>query len=144
MIRLEKIVKQNGRQLVFVEASAALQRGEKVGLVGPNGAGKTTLFNVLNGTMSLVGPRPHPIGMKTAGEDSARLVAEYAWRHRMKPGITGWAQIHGSRGPVHTAEEVRRRVELDIDYIERQSFWLDLYVLVMTLPRLLGDGEAVR
>jgi polysaccharide biosynthesis protein PslA len=102
------------------------------------------LFNVLTGQMSLVGPRPHPIGMKTAGEDSARLVAEYAWRHRMKPGITGWAQIHGSRGPVHTAEEVRRRVEFDVDYIERQSFWLDLYVLAMTLPRLLGDGEAVR
>jgi polysaccharide biosynthesis protein PslA len=102
------------------------------------------LFNVLTGQMSLVGPRPHPIGMKTAGEDSARLVAEYAWRHRMKPGITGWAQIHGSRGPVHTAEEVRRRVELDVDYIERQSFWLDLYIILMTLPRLLGDSEAVR
>jgi polysaccharide biosynthesis protein PslA len=101
-------------------------------------------FNVLSGQMSLVGPRPHPIGMRTAGEDSARLVAEYAWRHRMKPGITGWAQIHGSRGPVHTAEEVRRRVELDVDYIERQSFWLDLYIILMTLPRLLGDGEAVR
>ena len=101
-------------------------------------------LNVLEGKMSLVGPRPHPIGMKTAGEDSARLVAEYAWRHRMKPGITGWAQINGSRGPVHTAEEVRRRVELDVDYIERQSFWLDLYILVMTLPRLLGDGGAVR
>ena len=102
------------------------------------------VFNVLQGQMSLVGPRPHPIGMKTAGQDSHRLVAEYAWRHRMKPGITGWAQINGSRGPVHTAEEVRRRVELDVDYIERQSFWLDLYILAMTLPRLLGDGEAVR
>ena len=102
------------------------------------------LINVLQGRMSLVGPRPHPIGMKTAGQDSHRLVAEYAWRHRMKPGITGWAQINGSRGPVHTAEEVRRRVELDVDYIERQSVWLDLYILAMTLPRLLGDGEAVR
>ena len=101
-------------------------------------------INVLDGKMSLVGPRPHPIGMRTAGEDSARLVAEYAWRHRIKPGITGWAQINGSRGPVHTAEEVRRRVELDVDYIERQSFWLDLYILAMTLPRLLGDGGAVR
>ncbi len=102
------------------------------------------LINVLQGRMSLVGPRPHPIGMKTAGEDSHRLVAEYAWRHRMKPGITGWAQINGSRGAVDTAEQVRKRVELDVDYIERQSFWLDLYILVMTLPRLLGDGEAVR
>ncbi len=102
------------------------------------------LFNVLKGEMSLVGPRPHAIGMKTGGEESARLVAEYAWRHRMKPGITGWAQIKGSRGPVDTPEAVRRRVALDIDYIERQSFWFDLYILAMTVPCLLGDAETVR
>ena len=102
------------------------------------------LFNVLRGEMSLVGPRPHPIGMITDGEESQRLVAEYAWRHRMKPGITGWAQINGSRGPVHTREEVRERVVLDVEYIERQSFGFDLYILLMTLPRLLGDRDAVR
>jgi Undecaprenyl-phosphate glucose phosphotransferase len=102
------------------------------------------LINIVKGEMSLVGPRPHPIGMKTAGEDSARLVWEYAWRHRMKPGLTGWAQINGSRGPVHTAEEVRRRVQLDVEYIERQSFFFDLYIMVMTLPCLLGDREAIR
>ena len=102
------------------------------------------LYNVLRGEMSLVGPRPHAVGMKTAGEESAKLVAEYAWRHRMKPGITGWAQINGSRGPVHTREEVRQRVKLDVDYIERQSFWFDLFILAMTLPRLLGDKHAVR
>ena len=102
------------------------------------------LWNVLRGEMSLVGPRPHAIGMRTAGQESARLVAEYAWRHRMKPGITGWAQINGSRGAVDTAESVRRRVALDIAYIERQSFWFDLYIIVMTLPRLLGDQDAVR
>jgi Undecaprenyl-phosphate glucose phosphotransferase len=101
-------------------------------------------WNVLQGEMSLVGPRPHPIGMITAGEEIQRLVEEYAWRHRMKPGITGWAQINGSRGPVTTREEVRRRVVLDVEYIERQSFVFDLYILVMTLPRLLGDKEAVR
>jgi Undecaprenyl-phosphate glucose phosphotransferase len=102
------------------------------------------LFNVLTGEMSLVGPRPHPIGMMTGGEESQRLVAEYAWRHRMKPGITGWAQINGSRGPVHTREEVRRRVVLDIEYIERQSFWFDLWIILMTLPCLLGDRETIR
>ena len=102
------------------------------------------LWNVLRGEMSLVGPRPHAIGMKTGDVESARLVAEYAWRHRMKPGITGWAQINGSRGAVDTAESVRRRVSLDIAYIERQSFWFDLYILVMTLPRLLGDRDTVR
>jgi lipopolysaccharide/colanic/teichoic acid biosynthesis glycosyltransferase len=102
------------------------------------------IFNVLTGEMSLVGPRPHPIGMMTAGEESQRLVAEYAWRHRMKPGITGWAQINGSRGPIHTREEVRQRVVLDVEYIERQSFWFDLYIMVMTLPCLLGDKDAIR
>ena len=102
------------------------------------------IFNVLRGEMSIVGPRPHPIGMRTGEAETQRLVAEYAHRHRLKPGITGWAQINGSRGPVHTAEEVRRRVELDLEYIERQSLWLDLYIIAMTLPRLLGDKGAIR
>lgn len=102
------------------------------------------ILNVLKGEMSLVGPRPHAVGMKTGDVESARLVAEYAHRHRMKPGITGWAAIHGSRGPVDTAQSVRRRVALDIEYIERQSAWLDLYILAMTLPCLLGDAKTVR
>jgi polysaccharide biosynthesis protein PslA len=102
------------------------------------------LFNVLRGEMSIVGPRPHAVGMKTAGVESAKLVAEYAHRHRMKPGITGWAAIKGSRGPVDTPECVRRRVALDVEYIERQSFWLDLYIILMTVPCLLGDRSAVR
>jgi lipopolysaccharide/colanic/teichoic acid biosynthesis glycosyltransferase len=82
--------------------------------------------------------------MKTDGAEAAAFVAEYAWRHRMKPGITGWAQINGSVGALETAEQVRRRVALDVDYIERQSFWLDLYILIMTLPALLGDKTSVR
>jgi Undecaprenyl-phosphate glucose phosphotransferase len=102
------------------------------------------LFNVLAGDMSLVGPRPHAIGMKTGDTESARLVAEYAHRHRLKPGMTGWAAVNGSRGPVDTPELVQRRVALDIDYIERQSFWLDLYIMAMTIPCLLGDRHVVR
>ncbi|WP_269513339.1 exopolysaccharide biosynthesis polyprenyl glycosylphosphotransferase [Brevundimonas subvibrioides] len=102
------------------------------------------LFNVLKGEMSLVGPRPHAIGMKTGAVESARLVAEYAHRHRMKPGMTGWAAIKGSRGPLHSAQDVRRRVQLDIDYIERQSLWLDLWIMAVTVPVLLGDRAAVR
>ncbi len=102
------------------------------------------LINVLTGEMSLVGPRPHAVGMKTGQVESAKLVAEYAHRHRMKPGLTGWAAIHGSRGPVDTPELVRRRVALDIEYIERQSFWLDLYIMAMTLPCLVGDRQSVR
>ena len=102
------------------------------------------LLNVLRGEMSLVGPRPHAIGMKTGEVESARLVAEYAHRHRIKPGMTGWAAIHGSRGPLHAADDVQRRVALDVDYIERQSFWLDLWIMVMTVPSMLGDRHAVR
>lgn len=102
------------------------------------------LFNVLKGEMSIVGPRPHAIGMKTGGVESAKLVAQYAHRHRIKPGLTGWAAIKGSRGPVDTPESVRLRVALDVEYIERQSLWLDLYIIAMTIPCLLGDRSAVR
>jgi lipopolysaccharide/colanic/teichoic acid biosynthesis glycosyltransferase len=62
----------------------------------------------------------------------------------MKPGMTGWAAINGSRGPVDSPELVRRRVALDIEYIERQSFWFDVYIMAMTIPCLLGDSETVR
>ena len=102
------------------------------------------LINVVRGEMSLVGPRPHAIGMKTGDIESARLVAEYAHRHRIKPGMTGWAAINGSRGPLHAAAEVQRRVALDVDYIARQSFQLDLRIMAMTVPGLLGDRHAVR
>ncbi|MDI7774729.1 undecaprenyl-phosphate glucose phosphotransferase [Asticcacaulis sp. EMRT-3] len=102
------------------------------------------LFNVLAGEMSLVGPRPHAIGMKTGPDESARLVAEYAWRHRMKPGMTGWAQINGSRGAMDLPEDVRRRIAFDVDYIERHSLWLDLWIMAMTIPCLLGDAKTVR
>lgn len=102
------------------------------------------LLNVIAGEMSLVGPRPHAIGMKTGHVESARLVAEYAHRHRIKPGMTGWAAVNGSRGPLHTAQDVRRRVRLDIDYVERQSLWMDLWIMAVTVPVLLGDRSAVR
>ncbi len=102
------------------------------------------LLNVLTGEMSLVGPRPHAIGMKTGRVESAQLVADYAQRHRIKPGMTGWAAIKGSRGPMHDAAAVRRRVSLDIEYIERQSTWLDLWIMLVTVPVLLGDRQAVR
>ena len=102
------------------------------------------LFNVLVGEMSLVGPRPHAIGMKTEGDESEKIVAEYAWRHRMKPGVTGWAAIKGSRGALETADDVRRRIALDVEYIDRQSLWLDLYIMAVTVPCLLGDAKAVR
>ena len=102
------------------------------------------LWNVIKGDMSLVGPRPHTPGMLTAGEESRRLVAEYAHRHKVKPGMTGWAQINGSRGPLHCAEDIERRVALDVEYIENASLLWDIKIILKTLPCLLGDDEVVR
>lgn len=102
------------------------------------------LWNVIRGEMSLVGPRPHAIGMLTNGAEASKLVESYAHRHRMKPGLTGWAAVNGSRGPVDTPEAVRRRVSLDLEYVERQSVWLDLSIMFRTLPCVLGDTAVVR
>jgi len=102
------------------------------------------LLNVIKGEMSLVGPRPHAVGMRTAGKDSMELVAEYAHRHKVKPGMTGWAQINGSRGPLLDGDDVARRVELDVEYIERSNAAFDLYIMLKTLPVLLGDSENIR
>lgn len=102
------------------------------------------LFNVLIGNMSLVGPRPHAIGMKTGNVESEKLVADYAHRHRIKPGMTGWAAINGSRGPVDTSQDVEKRVAYDVEYIKGASFWFDIYIMAMTIPSLLGDKEAIR
>jgi len=102
------------------------------------------LFNVLKGEMSLVGPRPHAVGMRTQGKDSIELVEEYAHRHKVKPGMTGWAQINGSRGALETAEDIGRRVRLDVDYIERSNFFLDLYIMAMTIPVLIWDKDSIR
>ena len=102
------------------------------------------LFNVLMGSMSLVGPRPHAIGMKTGSVESEKLVADYAHRHRIKPGMTGWAAINGSRGPVDCSQDVETRVRYDVEYIKGAGFWFDIYIMAMTIPSLLGDKEAIR
>ena len=102
------------------------------------------LFNVLKGEMSLVGPRPHAVGMTAEATLVNEIVMEYSHRHRVKPGITGWAQINGSRGPVHSHEDVRDRVRLDIEYLNSASFLFDMYILLMTAPALLGDDQKVR
>jgi len=96
------------------------------------------LFNVLNGTMSLVGPRPHADGTRAADVLFEDAVAEYAARHRVKPGLTGWAQVNGWRGETDTLEKIQRRVEHDLFYIENWSLRLDMKILLLTL------GEVVR
>ncbi len=91
------------------------------------------LINVLKGDMSLVGPRPHMLGQKVEGRSFFEAVNEYASRHRVKPGITGWAQVNGWRGPTETMEQIERRVEHDIYYIENWSPMLDLVILGRTI-----------
>lgn len=87
------------------------------------------LINVLRGDMSLVGPRPHALAHN---EHFSSLVEHYARRHRMKPGITGWAQVNGLRGETDTPEKMRRRIEHDLYYIENWSLWFDIRILALT------------
>jgi Undecaprenyl-phosphate glucose phosphotransferase len=91
------------------------------------------LFNVLLGQMSLVGPRPHAVATKADGIYFEDAVRHYERRHRIKPGITGWAQVNGWRGETQTLEQIRRRVEFDLYYIDNWSLWLDLVILLRTL-----------
>jgi Undecaprenyl-phosphate glucose phosphotransferase len=88
------------------------------------------LFNVIKGEMSLVGPRPHALSHDREYE---QRISTYARRHNVKPGITGWAQIHGLRGETDTDEKMRRRVEHDLYYIDNWSVWLDLQILIRTV-----------
>ena len=90
------------------------------------------LFNVLLGDLSLVGPRPHALGGKVAGLLYEQVVDGYFARHRVKPGITGWAQINGWRGETDTIEKIEQRVAHDVYYIENWSIWFDLKILALT------------
>jgi putative colanic acid biosynthesis UDP-glucose lipid carrier transferase len=97
------------------------------------------LFTVLSGEMSLVGPRPHAVAH---GREYARLLDQYVLRHRMKPGLTGWAQVNGYRGATEDPELMRKRVEHDIYYIENWSIWLDIEILIRTVLVVLRGHNA--
>ncbi len=100
------------------------------------------LFNVLRGDMSVVGPRPHAVTMRTEERLGHEIIAEYAHRHRVKPGITGWAQVNGYRGATHRAEQLRKRVEYDLFYIENWSLLFDFKILALTGLRCIVDPNA--
>jgi len=89
-------------------------------------------FNVLQGHMSVVGPRPHAVAHN---EKYRKVIHRYMWRHKVKPGITGWAQINGWRGETDTLEKMQKRVEFDLDYIRAWSIWLDLKIVWLTMIR---------
>ena len=90
-------------------------------------------FNVLGGTMSLVGPRPHAVPHNVK---YARIIEGYYARHNVKPGITGWAQVNGHRGETDTTEKMRKRVEFDLYYIDHWSLYFDLKVIVLTACKI--------
>jgi Undecaprenyl-phosphate glucose phosphotransferase len=100
------------------------------------------LINVLKGDLSLVGPRPHATLAKAADRLYTEVVDGYFARHRVKPGITGWAQVNGWRGETDTAEKIERRVEHDLYYIENWSLLFDLYIILTTPFALLKTENA--
>jgi polysaccharide biosynthesis protein PslA len=100
------------------------------------------LLNVFKGDMSVVGPRPHATHMRVGDIYYQEAVKGYAGRHRVKPGITGLAQVKGSRGEIRTLERAKRRVELDQQYISQWSVWLDIWIMVLTVRAVLVDSDA--
>jgi Undecaprenyl-phosphate glucose phosphotransferase len=100
------------------------------------------LFNVLRGELSLVGPRPHATGAKAAEALYEQVVDGYFARHKVKPGITGWAQINGWRGETDTKEKLEQRVKHDLEYIDKWSLWFDLYIILKTPFSLLKSDNA--
>jgi lipopolysaccharide/colanic/teichoic acid biosynthesis glycosyltransferase len=100
------------------------------------------LINVLRGELSLVGPRPHAHHAKAADRLYDEVLDGYFARHKVKPGITGWAQINGWRGETDTEEKIQRRVEFDLYYIENWSLLFDLQILILTPFALLKTDNA--
>ena len=100
------------------------------------------LLNVLGGSMSIVGPRPHALGTRTSGLLLEDALDRYVARSRVKPGITGWAQVNGSRGELSTLERLEQRVDLDLYYIDNWSLLLDVKILLMTVGCAIHDRSA--
>ena len=96
-------------------------------------------FNVLAGTMSIVGPRPHAV---THNKEYRQIIKAYMVRHKVKPGITGWAQVNGQRGETDTVEKMRMRVEYDLEYLRNWSLGLDLKIIASTIRVLFFDRQA--
>ena len=100
------------------------------------------IFNVLRGQLSLVGPRPHAVLAQTADRTYSDVVEGYFARHRVKPGVTGWAQINGWRGEIDNDDKIKFRTAFDLYYIENWSLWFDLKILFLTPIRLLNTENA--
>jgi putative colanic acid biosynthesis UDP-glucose lipid carrier transferase len=97
------------------------------------------LWNVIIGNMSLVGPRPHAV---SHNEIYRRQISGYMIRHKVRPGITGWAQVHGLRGETDTLEKMELRVRYDLEYLMNWSLALDIKILLKTIFVILGRQNA--
>jgi len=95
--------------------------------------------NVLQGRMSIVGPRPHAVAHN---EQYRKLIKGYMLRHKVKPGITGWAQVHGLRGETETLDKMEARIQYDLDYLRNWSLWLDLWIILKTVKVVLSRENA--
>jgi len=89
--------------------------------------------------MSVVGPRPHAVAHN---EEYREIINRYMWRHTVKPGITGWAQVNGWRGETETMEKMEKRVEHDLEYLNNWSIWLDLKIIVLTVFKGFANKNA--
>jgi len=96
-------------------------------------------FNVLQGRMSVVGPRPHAV---SHNELFRKVIKGYMVRHKVKPGITGWAQINGARGETAQLEDMERRIRYDLEYLRQWSLRLDLYIIWRTIRLVFKDPQA--
>lgn len=101
------------------------------------------LLNVLRGEMSLVGPRPQAVNMRIGDRRYSEAVAEYVERHKVRPGLTGWAQINGTRRGIYTLEQAAWAVSLDLHYVQNWSLWLDLKILLRTAGMVITGRDAL-
>jgi putative colanic acid biosynthesis UDP-glucose lipid carrier transferase len=142
------IVVYKFRSMTVTEDGAAVQQATKHdSRVTPLGAflRKSSIdelpqfINVLQGRMSIVGPRPHAVAHN---EMYRKLIKGYMVRHKVKPGITGWAQVNGYRGETDTLDKMQGRIDYDLDYLRNWSLWLDLYIIFKTIRLVFKDQQA--
>lgn len=136
------------RSMTVTEDGATVQQAKKNdSRITPLGAlmRRTSLdelpqfINVLQGRMSIVGPRPHAV---VHNEMYRKLIKGYMVRHKVKPGITGWAQVNGYRGETDTLEKMQGRIDHDLDYLRNWSLRLDLYIIFKTIRLVIADQKA--
>jgi putative colanic acid biosynthesis UDP-glucose lipid carrier transferase len=127
--------------VAIVQASKGDQRLTPIGaFLRRTSLDETPQFiNVLQGRMSIVGPRPHAVAHN---EQYRKLIKGYMLRHKVKPGITGWAQVNGMRGETATLEKMQARIQYDLDYLRSWSVWLDLWIILKTVKVVLARDNA--